>query len=630
MNYKIIPNILVQVILVSVWSVPFLEAAKNEGGSSAEQPGRPIAVPDKIFTPSSGVELTGGILKTTFENNIQYLKNTYDVDDLLYCFRERAGDPDPPGKVSGMDGPHKLYGSVAGVFLMGSGNTLRWKEDAQLREMMNRLVDGIEKCKQPNDYIMAYPEELTGKAEYPNYVRSWLTHGLIEASIAGNSKALGLIRGHQDWFNQCEYLPLLRTTYYHYQGLIPNARMYFTSTGKTRDLEVLQKYYQEDEWLDQLIVGDDRAIHKRDHPHCYEITAFEAYLDLYRATGNKKYLAAMLSAQELIRDRWEHVGGSIAICEGKIYPPDSYAIENHTGEFCGSVFWTKFNQRFHRLYPEKEEYVNEIEKSIYNIGVANQVGSKGIFYHAHLHRLRGPVMINNSCCEGQATRLYGSLPEYVYSIAPDGLIVDMYADSKITWTQEGTEVTVTNSTDFPREEAVKLSVSVEKPVSFTLKLRMPSWLRPTVKVNVNGSELATGTPGTYCEINRQWQSGDTVSFSLPMDFKVHVYRGIDQVRGYDRYAIEYGPLLLGVVGPFDFEKTFALDENDFEDSYRFGIMIKAEPHADPATWLTPVPGKPLHFTVNGKPGYEYMPYYEIGQHQRFTCWPLISPTGGAY
>ena len=41
-----------------------------------------------------------------------------------------------------------------------------------------------------------------------------------------------------------------------------------------------------------------------------------------------------------------------------------------TGELCGSVFWTKLNQRFHRLFPENETFVGEMERSILNIGVA--------------------------------------------------------------------------------------------------------------------------------------------------------------------------------------------------------------------------------------------------------------------
>ena len=121
--------------------------------------------------------------------------------------------------------------------------------------------------------IMAYAEKDTGNGENPNYVRAWLTHGLIEADTAGNAKALPLIRGHQDWFNQCEYLPQVRDLHLGCQGMIANTRMYFTSMGRKRDLEVLQQYYQEDWWLDQLIVKDERAIYQRPAAHCYEITA---------------------------------------------------------------------------------------------------------------------------------------------------------------------------------------------------------------------------------------------------------------------------------------------------------------------------------------------------------------------
>ncbi len=69
------------------------------------------------------------------------------------------------------------------------------------------------------------------------------------------------------------------------------------------------------------------------------------------------------------------MGGSIAICEGmELYPPKSYFLTRHTGELCGSVFWIKLNQRFHLQNPEEEKYISEIEKCIYNVGIANQKG----------------------------------------------------------------------------------------------------------------------------------------------------------------------------------------------------------------------------------------------------------------
>jgi hypothetical protein len=47
-------------------------------------------------------------------------------NDLLYWFRVRSGDPNPPGGSYGwdnsnVDAPYGLRGSVAGAFLMGTG-----------------------------------------------------------------------------------------------------------------------------------------------------------------------------------------------------------------------------------------------------------------------------------------------------------------------------------------------------------------------------------------------------------------------------------------------------------------------------------------------------------------------------
>ena len=41
-----------------------------------------------------------------------------------------------------------------------------------------------------------------------DYVTSWLTHGLLEAAVAGEEDALALLREHFDWFNAAPGLPL--------------------------------------------------------------------------------------------------------------------------------------------------------------------------------------------------------------------------------------------------------------------------------------------------------------------------------------------------------------------------------------------------------------------------------------
>src|ERR1019366_9430286 len=101
------------------------------------------------------------------------------------------------------------------------------------------------------------------------------------------------------------------------------------------------------------------------------------------------------------------------------------------GELCGNSLWAKLNQRLHLLDPDQEKYVTEIEKSIYNVGIANQMDDCGLMYHAILVGQKGDLLVSineNSCCEGQGTRLLGSLPEFLYSQVPDGPGAGLYVD----------------------------------------------------------------------------------------------------------------------------------------------------------------------------------------------------------
>jgi DUF1680 family protein len=507
-----------------------------------------------------------------------------------------------------------LAGSNAGRFLMGAGNALRWVDHSELRDRMNRVVDVIEECRQPNGYIMAYPEETIFRSERAGYTRAWVTHGLIEAGHAGNPKAFGLLRGYYDWFDQCPYLPeMLRGSAQGVQGMIANTRMYFTPVGKPRDLQVVQQYYQENYWLEQLARREPRAIwqYPYDRPHCYLLTDLEAYLDLYRATGARRYLDAVMGAWDLYHDSWEHVGGSIAICEFDTYRPKSYLLHMHTGELCGSVFWILLNQRLHSLFPAQEKYAAEIEKSIYNVALANQVGSKGILYHAHLTGRKGDSNASwgpavNTCCAGQGARLFGGLPEFIYSIAADGLYVNLFEASTIAWKQNGQGMELKMSTQFPFKPDVQLRFLTAKAVRATIRLRIPSWAGGNVVVMVNGRQAAVGRPGSYLPLDRNWSGGDSISFVLPMGFRLTRYEGEERVAGQERYALESGPILMALIGEVD-EKS--------------GAWIRRRPE-DLAEALKPVPDTPLHFAIEGDASHRYMPYWTVSD-EVFTCYPAV-------
>ena len=611
------------------------EAYKSRLKASNPASWKPVQL--RVEVPTTGVSPSKqGLFRTALDRNINYLLHSFSLDHMLEPFRVRAGIPFTPDTLPQIPfWDISLRGSNAGRFLMGAGNTLRWLPNAELRDALNKLIDGVEQCREANGYLLPYkPDSL--RSEEPNYARAWLTHGLIDAGISGNKKAYGLLRGHADWFNKWETMhpKLLYWPNNSHQGHIASTRTYLSRVGKPEDLQVAEKYYVSDWWMNELSAKRDSAIwqYPLQNPHSYLITSFESYLDHYLATGDWAYLDAMLGAWDLIHDKWEHIGGSIAICENhwKVddkgrrqlvnwdttnhtsHPPRSYYLtdKGHTGETCGSVFWMKFNQRLHLLYPEKEKYMTEIEKSIYNVILAAQTNEGRIHYHAKMEGTKGTVGIANTCCEGQGTRALGSLPEYIYTVASDGLYVNLYEPSTIDWKVKGKPVHLKLESTFPFKPEIAIKVRTSSPVDVKLRIRTPSWAVNEMAIFINGKKSAVGKPGTYVLLSRKWQNGDRIEFKLPMGLKATTYSGFDTTSNSNRFAFEYGPILLALTGNKPAPHVITGTSNLMDD-------------------IIPDATKPLRFSIRNNTDYQFLPYFSLEPDQNFTVFPIV-PTGLRY
>jgi hypothetical protein len=580
-----------------------------------------------LKTPQGGVTLPqGGLFRSFFARNAEYLLSSFSVDEMLYAFRLRAGQKEPPAerdifKLFGF-WTEGLRGSETGRFLMGAANTLQWIEHPELLNRLKAVVDGIAECQEADGYVFAFDRDKPKYWEQGNYARNWFTQGMVDAGVI-YPKALEVMRRGQDWFNQCDWLPNLIYLSLGLQGHPANLSMYFSPVGKPEDVQVAEKYYVQDWWLDQLLAHDPAAIWKYslNRPHCYEIAGFEAYFDHYLATGDRKFLDAMTAAFDLMRDNWQHIGGAWAICEGKPYPPQSYRLDC-TGELCGSVFWIKFCQRFQRLYPDAEKYVGEIEKSLYNVVFANQA-EDGIRYHALLDGHKEKPAAGNTCCEVHGTRIYAALPEYIYSLTEAGITVNLFEASTIEAFVAGKPVRLTLETCFPFDNDVKLTVAAAsrdgQPVrspgctgEWTLRLRVPAWAAKEMPVRVNGETVATGHPGSFLSIARAWRDGDVITFTVPAAFRMTRYPGEDTAHWSERWALEYGPVLMAFVGPL---------EEAGEGRRSVIIRVKQE---DLMGRLQPIQGRPLHFRITGLTGYEVMPYWQVG-YESFSAVPVVRP-----
>jgi hypothetical protein len=539
--------------------------------------------------------------------------------------------------------------------------------------------------------------------ENPDYVLSWLTHGLLEADVAladDSGRALRIARGMIDWFSSLEhnwllpeFMPPDRTTgdvppvygantghqiYLISQGIIHHTRMATSPLGKQRDVDVVAQLYQEDEWLAALQQRDDRAIwQKHWFPHNYEVTAFEAYLDMYSLTGNNTYLESILAAWAMFRESFLHVGGAMALNEGSHgtnlslglwYPPKSYYLEGAastgfqrkhnphiSGETCGSVFWVKLNQRFHRIFPTNESFVAEIERSLLNIGIANQaaaVGSPlaGVRSFALLHGQKNKIQNISTCCEGQGTRLHGSLPEYIFSTysnnsAVPGVSVNIWAAAAIEGLHFGTgtvvSLSVTSTFPYPQPagQPLKLTIGVYPSSSpaqvavpindhtgqnvsaqFEVALRIPSWIsRASVTIKLNGRSIGIGRRGSFFKLQREFQDRDEISLELPMGFRTTHYVGFNQINGSKRVAYEFGPSLL-VALP---SSTAAW--NNATDC----LHVRGVNASSPDSWLQPEGSKPplnMRFKPHVKSANDevapvtFVPYFSVND-ELMTAYP---------
>lgn len=578
-----------------------------------------MAVPDKLFTPIHGVKLNGGLFREVFDNNVTFSMTKLDIGRMRYWFDVKRGINPVSERYSGHF-EDNLKGQTASQFLMCAGNTLRWEQLPELRQAMDEVLDFIEDAGEPDGFLMPIDKSQFAIREYPHYVRIWLTYGLAAAAKAGSKRALRMLRGWQDWFNDCPDLPLIKYTELAFQGVVASPTVFITEVGKERDMEICRQYYEETWRLAQFISHDRDCVHVRKqhgrepHAHGSELEAFEGYLDLYRWSGANYFLNAVKGCIDLYRQDWQHIGGGIVMIEtfegqgNRLAPGCSYFYKTWAGrncnynELCCSSFWLHMHQRMHRLFPDAEDHVFEIEQSLYNVAIANQRGSEDIRYCAYLDEQKSGPVRPNHCCSGVGTRIFASLPEYLFSMTQNTLSVDIYAASELEWETKRQVIRVTEETGFPYSGDVKLRLDMESPQEFELRLRIPCWSAHNAEIMLNGEFLATGKSGTYAALYRQWQPGDTLTFLLPMQLTAHLYKGIDNVEGYDRYSYTYGPLLLSVVCERNHEWGVVLQGKG-------GDLTKYKKTGD------------LRWEIEGSDAY-LAPYFELDD-EKFSCFPMF-------
>lgn len=143
------------------------------------------------------------------------------------------------------------------------------------------------------------------------------------------------------------------------------------------------------------------------------------------------------------------------------------------------------------------------------------------------------------CCQHNVSHGWPYYAEEMWLATPDrGLCASLYSASEVSAAVgDGTQVTVSEATDYPFEQEVRFRVSTPKPVAFPLYLRIPRWC-DQASVKVNGQSISVRPrPLAYVVINRIWKEGDRVHLALPMQVSVRRWS-----KNNNAASVDYGPL----------------------------------------------------------------------------------------
>ena len=155
-------------------------------------------------------------------------------------------------------------------------------------------------------------------------------------------------------------------------------------------------------------------------------------------------------------------------------------------------------------------------------------------------------MYRVACCPPNLARTIAQLPAYFYSTSGDGVWVHMYGSSTLDWKlADGTPVKVVQTTAYPWEGEIQITVQSASPDEFSLFLRIPGWCRSAAAQC--GGRRYDGVPGSYLEIRRTWSRGDSVELDLFMTVELIVANPL-VAEARERVALKRGPIVYCIEG----------------------------------------------------------------------------------
>ena len=296
---------------------------------------------------------------------------------------------------------------------------------------------------------------------------------------------------------------------------------------------------------------------------------YAAMTDIAGMLGDRAYDAAVNRLWQDVADTRMYITGGMG-ARGTVEAfGDDYELPNRTAytETCASVGGLLWHHRMF-LKSGDAKYLDAFAQTLYN-GYLSGVSVKGdtFFYQNPLEsigRTERSAYFDVACCPANLARLMARLPELVYAQRDDELFINLYAESKATVKLPKGQVQIDQTTRYPWDGKISLSLQLATPMEFTLRLRAPGWLGDTpiasdlyrftkrtddepITVVVAGRRAEAQIDRGWITLRRLWMSGDRVELAIPMP--VRRVLSHDAVKdNIGKAAIQRGPIVYSLEG----------------------------------------------------------------------------------
>jgi DUF1680 family protein len=536
---------------VSVWGSPLASIA---------------VTPSLSLFEYSEVQLLDGPLRTQFDHNHDLYLHL-DEDALVKPFREREGMPAPGPDMGGWydngtdfnpaDNFHSFIpGHSFGQYLSGLARAFAVTGSKPTQEKIHRLVRGFAETVKPEGKFYA-------GYHLPAYTYDKTSCGLIDAhQFAQDPNALNV-----HWSATQAALPYLpekalsraeqrarphqivADTWDETYTLPENFFLAYRRSGNPAYRDLAIRFIEED-YFGPLSEGQNVLPGEHAYSH---VNALSSAAQSYLVLGQEKYLRAATNGLRMVQEQSYATGGwgpdEAFVVPGQGLLGASLGTTHSSFETCCGAYGQFKITRYLLQITKDSRYGDSMERVLYNTiaGATPMLEDGTTFYYSDYSDVAKKVHYRDKwpCCSGTFPQLTADYGISSYLRSPDGIYVNLFIPSRVSWLQSGTRCTLTQSTSYPAADSTQLNFELAQPESFVVNVRIPAWAGSKTTVFLNGNRIQQDiTPGKFFSLQRLWKDGDRVEveFDLPLRLET-----VDNENA-NRVALMHGPIALFGVG----------------------------------------------------------------------------------